>query len=342
MKQIYILTTVAVVSLLPQAVTDENNPPAVPDIVEARQQTVVKLFGAGLGNLDSYGSGIIISEDGLVVTVWNHLVNNGFLTAVTADGQRHEVVVVGTSLKHDLAILRLDTAEPQKFPFIDYRSAGTLKAGDGLLAFSNEYHVATGNEPVSVMHGVLACESPLNAGLGRWDFPVKSPVYLIDAIVNNSGAAGGLVTDTTGAPVGMLGREIRHRDTNMWVNYAVPLKTLEPAISTILSGQRIRDDEPEEEDRVLVSDRKLTAVFGITVLPSILKKTPAYIDRIVPGSAAEVAELQRGDLVLMVEDDVIQSVEDLRAALATHRKGQSISVTVNRNNSLAVKTLIVP
>jgi len=321
---------------------DENKTPSVPDIVESRQETVVKLFGAGVGNLDSYGSGIIISEDGLVATVWNHLVNNGFLTAVTADGQRHEVIVVGTSLKHDLAILRLDTAEPQKFPFIDYKSSGALKTGDGLLAFSNEYHVATGNEPVSVMHGVLACETPLDAGLGRWQFPVKSPVYLIDAIVNNSGAAGGLVTDSRGVPVGMLGREIRHRDTNMWVNYAVPLKTLEPAISTILSGQRVRDDEPEEEDRVLLSDRKLTAVFGITVLPAILKKTPAYIDRIVPGSAAAAAELQRGDLVLMVEDDVIQSVEDLRAALATHRKGQSISLTVNRNDSLAVKTLVVP
>lgn len=311
------------------------------EVVSSSQQSVVKLFGAGVGNLDSYGSGVLITQHGHVATVWNHLVNTGFLTAVTADGHRYSVQVVGTSLDHDLAILKLDSDESESFPFVDWKSGKSASPGDSVFAFSNVYHVATGNEPVSVMHGVVACETPLVAGLGRWKFPVKSPVYLLDAVTNNSGAAGGLLTTSSGIPLGLLGREIRHRETEMWVNYAVPWKTLAPAITAILEGRRLESTKGNE-DKLMVSDRRLTSEFGLTVLPGILEKTPAYLDRIIPKSPAAAAGLARGDLVLMVNDDVVQSVDDLRAALAKHRKGQRVTVTVNRRDALEVLTLRIP
>lgn len=316
-------------------------PPSSHEVVSAQQQTVVKLFGAGVGNLDSYGSGVLISEEGHVATVWNHLVNSGFLNAVVADGRRFGVTVVGTSLDHDLAVLKLDADPDERFPYVDWKQPATASAGDVVYAFSNVYHVATGNEPVSVMHGVVACETTLNAGLGRWEFPVRSPVLLLDAVTNNSGAAGGLVTTATGEPLGLLGREIRHRETNMYVNYAVPWNTLGPAVSAILEGRRVTSARAED-DRKMVSDRRLTSEFGLTVLPGIIPKTPAYIDRVIPKSPAATAGLQRGDLVLMVNDDVIQSVDDLRAALAVHRKGQRVTLTVNRRNALEVLTLRIP
>ena len=311
------------------------------DAVTTQQQTIVKLFGAGVGNLDSYGSGVLISEEGHIATVWNHLVNTGYLTAVTFDGQRFDVEVVGTSLDHDLAILKLEFSEPPKLPFVNLQESRAAAAGDSILAFSNVYHVATGNEPVSVMHGVVACETVLEAGLGRWKFPVKSPVYLIDAVTNNSGAAGGLVTTADGKPLGLLGREIRHTATDMWVNYAVPWQTLLPAVEAILDGRRLSSTS-SEEDRRLLSGRELTSQFGLTVLPGLLPKTPAYIDRVIPSSPAAKASLQRGDLVLMLNNTVIQSVDDLRAAFAEFRSGQRVRVTVNRKQAVSVHTLVIP
>ena len=311
-------------------------------VVESRQQTIVKLFGAGVGTLDSYGSGVLISEKGHVVTVWNHLVNTGFLTAVVSDGRRFNVEVVGTSLDHDIAVLKLDCEDVDVFPFVDVNRPSTMSPGQSVLAFSNVFHVATGNEPVSVVHGVIACEATLDAGLWRWQFPVKSPVYILDAITNNSGAAGGLLTSIDGAPLGLLGREIRHRGSNMWVNYAVPWSTLRPAITAILAGDRIASAESSDKDVKKVSDRRLTAEFGLTLLPGIPGRTPAFIDRVIPGSPAKASGLQRGDLVLMVDDTVVQSAENLQKELGKFRRGQRVTITVNREDNVVSTTLRVP
>ena len=310
--------------------------------VSTGQQVVVKLFGAGVGTLDSYGSGVLVSEDGHVLTVWNHLVNTGFLTAVVPDGRRFRVDVVGTNLEQDVAVLKLATDEDETFDFVDWKTTADVLPGESVLAFSNMFHVATGNEPVSVVHGVVACKVSLNAGLGRWTFPVKAPVYILDAITNTSGAAGGLLTSASGEPIGMLGREIRHRDTNMWVNYAVPLKNLQPAIAAILDGRRYDSNASKDGEKSVLSDRQLTAGFGITLLPSIVATTPAYIDRIITGSVADTAGLRRGDLVLMVGDDVVRSTTDLRERLSGFRKGQPITVTVNRNEKLEAISLRAP
>lgn len=327
---ILVMTTSAVFAL----------PPDNDEVISRQQRTVVKLFGAGLGNLDSYGSGVLITPEGHVATVWNHLINTGFLNAVTADGRRFGVDVVGTSLGHDLAILKLDANENEIFEHIDWQTDTTVTPGDTVFAFSNVYHVATGNEPVSVMHGVVACETVLDAGLGRWTFPVRAPVLMLDAVTNNSGAAGGLLTTSDGRPLGMLGREIRHRSTDMWVNYAVSWTTLAPAIKAIMAGRRI--ESTRSEDAPMVSDRRLTADFGLTLLPGVLPRTPAYIDRVIPQSPAADAKLLRGDLVLMVNDDVVQSADDLRTVLAKHRRGQRVNVTVNRDNAIQVLTFRVP
>ncbi len=302
---------------------------------------VVKLFGAGLGHLDAYGSGTIISADGHVVTVWNHLINTGYLTAVTADGLRFRLDVIGTSAVHDLAVLKLNAAENERFPYIDRVAALKPDVGSQILAFSNMFHVATGNEPVSVVHGIIAAETELAAGFGRWKLPLQSKVLILDAVTNNSGAAGGLLTDVEGTPVGLLGRELRHDDSGTWVNYAVPFETLNPVIDAILLGGSVRQDD-EEAAAPQISDRQLTSVWGMTLLPKVLKETPAYIDRVIPGSAAVKAGLRRGDLVVLVNDDVIQTTAKLRTYLAQIRSGLRVTITVNRNGALQSIQMRVP
>ena len=329
--------------LCSSAVFAQDQPAAVYErVIQSGLHPVVKLFGAGVGTLDSYGSAVLISSQGHAVTVWNHLVNTGYLTAVVSDGRRYSVKVIGTSLSHDLAVLKLEASDDESFPFVDWKSFAEAEAGDPVLAFSNMFHVAAGNEPVSVVHSVIACRAPLQAGLGRWQFPVKSPVYILDAITNNSGAAGGLLTNMDGRPLGLLGREIRHRETDMWVNYAVPGKLLQPVIASVLEGRQLQPDDASQDDRKMIADRRLTADFGITLLPAVLVKTPAYVDRVVPGSLADRAGFRQGDLILLVNDDVIQSVEDFRAALAGFRKGQSITIAVNRDGSVDSLSLKVP
>ncbi len=316
---------------------DTSVPRSIPEL----QQTVVKLSGVGAGNLDSYGSGLLISPEGHVITVWNHLINTGYLTAVLHDGRRYQVTVAGTSRDHDIALLKLQAGDAESFPCVDLDLAVDPPTGAAILAFSNMYRVAAGSEPVTVQRGTVAARAPLTAVQGRWRFPLTSPVLIVDAITNNSGAAGGLLTLLDGTPVGLIGREIRHTANHTWVNYAVPLTTLRPVVEALNAGRRMESAQPES-DRSQLSDRQLTARFGLTLIPGVVARTPAYIDGVVPGSVAENAGLRRGDLIVLVDDEIITSVTGLQQRLATYRTGQSVSITLSRDEQLLIISLRIP
>ena len=314
---------------------------ATDDPIGPPQDAVVKLFGAGLGNLDSYGSGTLISAEGHVLTIWNHLINTGYLTAVTADGMRYEVDVVGTSRDFDIAILRLKAEEGTQFPHISLDNSTDASIGQTVYAFSNMFHVATGAEPVSVVHGVIAQRVSIEAGLGRWSLPYRDPVYLIDAVINNSGAGGGLLTTSSGIPVGLIGREIQLRSTGTWVNYAIPLTELAPVVNQLIAGESV-DNTDSATEPVSLSDRELTARFGITLLPVVVDRTPCYIDTVIPGSLADEVDLRAGDLIVLLEDDVVQSVADFRRLIASRRPGQPVDIVVQRDQLLVTVRLRIP
>ncbi len=325
------------------AMAADQTSSSVADVIAAQQPVVVKLFGAGAGNLDSYGTGILVSKDGHVLTVWNHLISIGYLTAVTSDGRRFSVQTVGTSTDGDAALLKLQADKDDVFPFVDLKTAIDLEPGSSVLAFSNMFRVAAGNEPVSVVHGTIAAQVPLDATQGRWKFPVKSPVWLVDAITNNSGAAGGLLTDTKGTPVGLIGREIRHSASRTWVNYAVPLTTLRPIVDAVLAGRK-SDTKPKDADAnvPMLSDRTLTEKFGFTLLPNVVDRTPAFVDAVVDGSPSAKSGLERDDLIVLINDAVITSVTDVQQQLATYRTGQRVTITVNRKQELKTVELRIP
>lgn len=335
--------TSAVPEAVPQDSAAKNAArPSVYEVIDTRQEAIVKLFGAGVGNLDSYGTGTLISPEGHVLTVWNHLINVGFLTAVTNDGQRYNVTVVGTSREYDIALLKLSTDGSRTFPYVDLSRSADAEAGTPVMAFSNMFRVATGNEPVSVVHGVVAARAVLTAGLGRWEFPLKTPVLITDVVTNNSGACGGLLTRTDGTPIGLIGREIRHRVSQTWVNYSVPLTVLNPIVEQLKSGRPTESTPRNVKKSTSISDRQLTAGFGITMLPDIVERTPAYIDQIVRGSVADQSGLRRGDLILLVDDDIVTSVKDFQQLLSERRPGQKVSITVSRQQQLVAVELRIP
>ena len=78
-----------------------------------------------------------------------------------------------------------------------------------MLAFSNLFGIATGDEPVSMLHGVVSAVAPLDARRGAFTTNYRGDVYVVDAAANNPGAAGGALTDSQGRLLGMLGKELR-------------------------------------------------------------------------------------------------------------------------------------
>lgn len=150
---------------------------------------VVKLYGAGgLSNLANYGTGILVSPDGHILTIWNHLLDTEQVVVVLDSGRRLPARFVGGAGDLGLAILKIEVKNAPCFDLSEIQKRGS---GTPVLGFSNMFNVAAGDEPVSVIHGVIAAVTPLDARRGRFDSNYKGDVYLVDAVMNNPGAAGG-------------------------------------------------------------------------------------------------------------------------------------------------------
>ena len=135
----------------------------------------------------------------------------------------------------------------------------------------------------------------------------------------------------------------QHAASRTWVNYAVPLTTLKPVIETLLSGKKL-DSRPKDSEAnpPMISDQELTALFGLTMLPNVVERTPAWIDAIASDSIAAKAGLQRGDLIVLVGDAIITSVTDFQQQLAAFGSGKLVSLTVNREQQLLPVELLIP
>ena len=256
---------------------------------------VVKIYGAGgIANLKAYSTGFLISPNGHVATIWSHVLDSDEVTIVTNDGRRYEAEVLGAEPQLNLAALKI-REEVQGLPYFDLKEAATAGAGTRILGFSNMFKVAAGNEPVSVLHGVIASKTKLTTRRGVFESPYDGSVYVVDAITNNPGGAGGVITSRDGKLLGMIGKELRNSQSNTWINYAIPMTELQEVLKQIVSGNyTAREKKPEPGEN---PNRYRPLDFGIVMIPDVLFRTPAYVHSVLPGSPAEKAGVRPEDLV---------------------------------------------
>ncbi len=323
-------------SCIAQEVSNERTS----EVKEVTQQVfpkIVKLYGAGgLKNLANYGTGILISADGHILTVWNHLLDTDYITVVLDDGRRLPARFIGGAGEAGLAILKIEVINAPHFSLdkVERRGPGTP-----VLGFSNMFNVAAGSEHVSVIHGVIATVTALTARRGRFDVPYQGEVYIIDAIMNNSGAAGGAIVSHDGVLLGVIGKELRDRRSNLWINYSIPLYDVRETIGKLIRGEVITNEQTGLPPVIKTID---TLPLGFRLVPNVVPRTPAFIDAVLPGSLAEKAGLKSDDLIVLIDDDLIQSCHEFYERIRESKKGDQLRLTVRRNRELITVELLVP
>lgn len=324
-------------ALIGLPLSSEASAQTMREAIDDVQPKMVKIYGAGgFRNLESYGTGFVISPDGFIATVWSHLLDAAVITVVFDDGRRFEAELIGAEPRLELAVLKVDA---QDLPFVDLDNAAEAGVGSRILAFSNMYQVAAGDEPMSVLHGVVAATGTLSLRRGR-SIAYEGPVYIVDAITNNSGAAGGLLTTRAGEPLAMIGRQLRNDVSNVWLNYAIPLSELAPVIRQIQSGDFSRQETTQAARAA--TDRFTAQDFGIVMVPDVVNRTPAYIDSILADSAAAGVDLQPDDLIVFVNDRLVTSIRALDAELARLQPTDDVTIVVRRGEALVTVQLTAP
>lgn len=301
------------------------------ETIQAVMPRMVKIFGAGgIRRLHAYGTGFLVSSQGHVVTVWSHVLDTDEVTVVLANGRRLEAKVLGAEPQLDLAVIKL-REEDLNLPYFDLAEATSAGPGTRILGFSNMFKVATGDEPVSVLHGVIAARTKLTARRGAYEVPYDGDVYVVDAITNNPGAGGGVITTHDGQLLGMIGKELRSAESNTWINYAVPIPEVREVVTQIITGRYVAEEKPDEEQN---PNRYNPLDFGLVMIPDVLYRTPAYVTAVLPGTPAAEAGLLPDDLVVFAGDEIIQSNRMLQQELGKLEGGDTLRLIVKRSNTL--------
>lgn len=306
------------------------DPTSFADVVDDVQPKMVKIFGAGgLRGLQAYQSGFLISPEGHVLTAWSYVLDTDLITVTLADGRRMQGQLVGADPRIEIAVLKVPVED---VPYFSLDLAKDLDIGDRVLAFSNLFGVAMGDEPASVQHGNVAMKTQLAARRGAFETPYDGPVYVLDAMTNNPGAAGGALTNLRGELAGILGKELRSSLNNTWLNYAVPVDQLTDSVEAILAGRTLPRSVDDQTPKP--AQPWTLALLGIRLVPNVLPNTPPFVDVVVRGSPAARVGVQPDDLILFVDGRVASSSQNLLDELTFIDRIDPLNLTIQRGIEL--------
>jgi S1-C subfamily serine protease len=317
------------VSLSAPLVRAQTTEPTLAGVVADVNRKMVKLFGSGgFRGLNSYGTGILVSPDGYVLTVASPLLDTPDLIVHLSDGRRLSAKAVVAEPELDAALVKIDKVD--ELPFFDISKAAKVpmaQPGEWVLAFSNQFQIATREEPMSVQHGVIAAYSKLHGRRGVFDAPYTGDVYILDAITNNPGAGGGALTTHRGELLGLIGKELRNSMSDTWINYAVPIQFLASFVEKGIRGEYKPITRPKTSGGP-------KGYHGIILVPDVVERTPPYVEDTEPASPAEKAGLKPDDLIVYVDGEKIVSIKELKEILDKGRPGTVFKLEVRRGDKL--------
>jgi serine protease Do len=312
---------------------------------EQVNKKMVKLFGAGgFKGLPHYGSGVVVSPKGYILTINNHLLTSVDIRIHLHDGRLCHAKVVAREPELDIALLKIEE-ELEDLPYYDIAKEAArplAETGDWILCFSNQFQIATRSEPMSIQRGTIMAYAPLKARKGVHNAPYAGEAYFIDTVANNPGAAGGIITNRKGDLLGIIGRELKSTLSDTWVNYAIPIRAAMDIENTDGKKERIdvvRFIKEGIDGKYKAVERKrqkggIGAYSGIILVPNAVSTTPPYIDEVVPGSPAAKAKLQPDDLIVYVDGELVQTIKAFSEILKTSNPGAILQLEVQRGMEL--------
>lgn len=319
---------------------------------------MAKIYGSGgFRGLPAYGSGIVISSKGHILTCANHLLDTPDLRVHLYDGTRYQAKVVVIEPVLDAALIKINVSDPAEYdrldlPHFDVRAAmdaPLAQPGDWVLAFSNQFQIAVRDEPMSVQRGVIAAYTRLHGRRGIFDAAYTGDVYVVDAITNNPGAAGGALTTCQGRLLGMIGKELRNTLSETWLNYAIPINARveakqEDGSTRIVSMREFLEKGPRGEYKpanVRKKERGIGGYHGIVLVPNVVERTPPFVDAVRPDSPAEKAGLKPDDLIVYVDGEPVNSIAAFNEYMSKTNPGNEVVLEVRRGDRLVSIRLVL-
>lgn len=259
-----------------------------------------------------FGSGVIISTDGYIVTN-NHVVANSDKVYVTLNDKREfEAKIIGKDPSSDLALIKVDA---ENLPKVDYGNSDEVKVGEWVLAVGNPFNITS-----TVTAGIVSAKGK-NLGIIQDNYRIESFIQT-DAAVNR-GNSGGALVDTKGQLVGINTAILSPSGGYAGISFAIPVSIVQKVVSDLIEfgavqraflGVTILDVTSD-----LVKEKKLDKIEGV------------YVSDVKEGGAAKIAGIEAGDIILKINDVIINSASELTEQVSRYSPGKKVNVELKRN-----------
>jgi len=261
------------------------------------------------------GSGVIISDDGYIVTN-NHVVQNANRLEITLNNKRtYDATVIGQDPTTDLSLIKIDG---QGLPYLKYGNSDNLNVGEWVLAVGNPFNLTS-----TVTAGIVSAKARNINILGEVG-AIESFIQT-DAVVNR-GNSGGALVNTKGELVGINAAIASNTGSYTGYSFAIPVNIVKKVISDFLDYGEIQRAflgiSFREIDSEFAKEKGFDEIRGI------------YIDKVIENGAAREAGLLGGDVIMKVDNTLINSKSELLEAIGTKRPGDEVMIYAQRGNKM--------
>jgi serine protease DegQ len=261
-------------------------------------------------NSSSLGSGVIVSPDGYILT--NHHVVEAAdqIEVALADGRKAKAHVIGSDPETDVAVIKIEL--PGKLPAITFGHPEQAQVGDMVLAIGNPFGVGQ-----TVTMGIISALKRDHLGLNTFESFIQT-----DAAIN-PGNSGGALVDTNGSLIGINSAIYSPNGGSLGIGFAIPANTAKNTMEQIIKhgsvtrgwiGAAVQELTPE-----LAESFKLGNIKGVLITETIRN------------SPAEKAGVRRGDILIAIDDQPIESWSAMLETVANLPPGKDVLVKLMRD-----------
>ena len=267
--------------------------------------------GAVQKQIQGAGSGVIITEDGYIVTN-NHVIDGASELEVTLNNNKtYKAEVVGTAPQADIALLKIDADE--KLSYIPFGDSNSAKIGEWVLAVGNPFNLTS-----TVTAGIISAKS---RDLNEYDGNYQSFIQT-DAAVN-PGNSGGALVNTRGELIGINTAITSLTGSYIGYSFAVPSNNAKKIIDDIIEYGNVQ--------------KAIIGITGGNLNQEIIDEynlpisQGVYVESVDETSGAKIAGIQKGDIIKEIDNLQIQKFSDLTGYINSKRPGDLINIKFLRD-----------
>lgn len=277
-------------------------------------------FG-NMGPVSSSGSGVIISDDGYIVTN-NHVIDGADNIEVVLNNNKKSFTakVIGTDPSTDLAVLKIDAKD---LPSIKVGNSENLKIGEWVVAVGNPFNLTS-----TVTAGIVSAKGR-NISIVNNQFPIESFIQTDAAI--NPGNSGGALVNASGELIGINTAIVSKTGSYNGYGFAIPSNIVAKIVKDLIefsevqrafTGMQVRDIDGTLSEKLKLNE-------GV------------YVNVLQDDSPAEKAGINEGDVIIKVKGKQVKSKAEFDEQIAYRRPGDKVEVTVLRKGKENSFTLIL-